>query len=143
MEKTNVHLAGSQECAPAAQRSSGDEAERLALMKFYGVQTLEELVDRTADDIKRPSGPAELAMVLRACADDPMWANHCEVSKFTARASASAIDTLAGQRDALLEALRFYATSCDATETTPCGYEGNLCCKTARDAIKASEGKAA
>jgi hypothetical protein len=55
----------------------------------------------------------------------------------------TAIDALQSERDSLLEALRFYASSCDATETTPCGYEGNLCCKTARDAIKASEGKAA
>jgi hypothetical protein len=33
MEKTNVHLAGSQEYAPAAQRSSEDEAERLAELR--------------------------------------------------------------------------------------------------------------
>ena len=34
------------------------------------------------------------------------------------------------------EALEFYARSCDATETSPCGYEGNLCCKVARAALK-------
>ena len=45
------------------------------------------------------------------------------------------------QRDALLEALKFYGSSCDATESTPCGYEGNLCCKRARVAIARAEGE--
>ena len=40
----------------------------------------------------------------------------------------------------LLEALKFYGSSCDATESTPCGYEGNLCCKRARVAIAWAEG---
>jgi hypothetical protein len=35
------------------------------------------------------------------------------------------------------EALKFYGSSCDATESSPCGYEGNLCCKTARAALTA------
>jgi hypothetical protein len=35
------------------------------------------------------------------------------------------------------EALQFYGSSCDATESSPCGYEGNLCCKTARAALTA------
>lgn len=41
----------------------------------------------------------------------------------------------------LLEALKFYGSSCDATESTPCGYEGNLCCKRARAAIAKAEGE--
>jgi hypothetical protein len=41
----------------------------------------------------------------------------------------------------LLEALKFYGSSCDATESTPCGYEGNLCCKRARAAIARAEGE--
>ena len=41
----------------------------------------------------------------------------------------------------LLEALKFYGSSCDATESTPCGYEGNLCCKRARVAIAWAEGE--
>jgi hypothetical protein len=40
----------------------------------------------------------------------------------------------------LLGALKFYGSSCDATESTPCGYEGNLCCKRARAAIARAEG---
>ena len=36
------------------------------------------------------------------------------------------------ERDALRVALTVYADPCDATETTPCGYKGNMCCKTAR-----------
>jgi hypothetical protein len=84
----------------------------------------------TADDIKR---------LARDYACDAGGVFELE----TKRHLHTAIDALQSERDSLLEALRFYATSCDATETTPCGYEGNLCCKTARDAIKASEGKAA
>jgi hypothetical protein len=38
---------------------------------------------------------------------------------------------------ALVEALKVYADSCEATETTPCGYEGNMCCMTARAALAA------
>ncbi len=38
---------------------------------------------------------------------------------------------------ALEKALQHYAESCDATETQPCGYTGNLCCKVARAALKA------
>ena len=41
----------------------------------------------------------------------------------------------------LLGALKFYGSSCDATESTPCGYEGNLCCKRARAAIARAEGE--
>ena len=39
------------------------------------------------------------------------------------------------ERDRLREALAIYAESCDATETTPCGYQGSLCCMTARAAL--------
>lgn len=35
----------------------------------------------------------------------------------------------------LAEALEVYADGCDATETTPCGYAGNMCCMTARAAL--------
>lgn len=44
------------------------------------------------------------------------------------------------ERDAvLLVALHFYGDGCDAAESTPCGYQGNLCCKTARDAISKAQ----
>ena len=36
---------------------------------------------------------------------------------------------------ALTEALAIYADGCDGTETSECGYEGNLCCKIARAAL--------
>ena len=39
----------------------------------------------------------------------------------------------------LLEALSMYADTCNATETKPCGYEGNMCCMTARAAITKAE----
>jgi hypothetical protein len=45
--------------------------------------------------------------------------------------------------DEMLSALRFYASGCDATETTPCGYHGNMCCKTASAAIAKATGSEA
>ena len=46
--------------------------------------------------------------------------------------------TTAQARIAELEAaLRVYADDCDATPHAPCGYEGNLCCQTARRALEA------
>ena len=44
-------------------------------------------------------------------------------------------DAIKAENDNLRKALEFYGDSCDATETTPCGYEGNLCCMTARNAL--------
>lgn len=32
-------------------------------------------------------------------------------------------------------ALRFYGNECDANESGECGYEGNLCCRVAREAL--------
>lgn len=45
-------------------------------------------------------------------------------------------DALAAENQRLREALLVYADPCDATETKPCGYEGNMCCMTARAALK-------
>lgn len=51
----------------------------------------------------------------------------------------NAFDLSAAQaRIAELEAaLRVYADGCDATPNVPCGYEGNMCCQTARRALEA------
>jgi len=35
----------------------------------------------------------------------------------------------------LEEALMIYADSCDETETKSCGYDGNMCCRSARAAL--------
>jgi hypothetical protein len=40
-----------------------------------------------------------------------------------------------GERAALAEALQVYAASCDANGDGKCPYDGNLCCKRARDAL--------
>jgi hypothetical protein len=56
--------------------------------------------------------------------------------------AAAELRRLHGLNGELLEALKFYGSSCDATESTPCGYEGNLCCKRARAAIAKAEGQA-
>jgi hypothetical protein len=60
----------------------------------------------------------------------------------TAMEAADRIEALTAERDdaqadnaRLREALQVYANSCDATETSPCGYEGNMCCRTARAAL--------
>ena len=47
-----------------------------------------------------------------------------------------AVDEMEAERDGLREALQVYADPCDAAEGVPCGYEGNMCCKTARAALK-------
>ena len=50
--------------------------------------------------------------------------------------AAGQIHRLTAERDRLAKALQVYADPCDATETTTCGYEGNMCCRTAREALK-------
>ena len=42
---------------------------------------------------------------LDACADDPMWAAHCEMSKATARKAAAEITRLRAEAEALRKAL--------------------------------------
>ena len=46
---------------------------------------------------------------LDACADDPMWAAHCEMSKATARKAAAEITRLRAEAEALRKALEWYA----------------------------------
>ena len=43
---------------------------------------------------------------LSACADDPMWAEHCEMSKATARKAAAEITRLRAEAEALRKALQ-------------------------------------
>lgn len=50
--------------------------------------------------------------------------------------AADRIEALTKERDRLVKALQVYADPCDANETTSCGYEGNMCCRTARAALK-------
>ena len=40
-----------------------------------------------------------------------------------------------------VEALEVYADPCDATETTSCGYTGNMCCMTANTALAELKGE--
>jgi hypothetical protein len=54
---------------------------------------------------------------------------------------ATEVLTLRAEMERLREALRVYADPCDATETTPCGYDGNMCCKTARAALRTKGGE--
>ncbi|WP_143595133.1 hypothetical protein [Thioclava sp. DLFJ4-1] len=63
------------------------------------------------------------------CVGDP-----CEV--YVRVQKEDELDTLRAENDRLREALQLYANGCDATETHACGYEGNLCCMTARRALK-------
>lgn len=60
------------------------------------------------------------------------------VAAWNRRADLAQPDPMADPRvTALLDALQVYADGCDATETTPCGYDGNMCCMTARTALAA------
>ncbi len=51
----------------------------------------------------------------------------------------SKIEALTADNARLRAALQVYANSCDATETSPCGYEGNMCCRTAHAALTGKE----
>jgi len=48
---------------------------------------------------------------------------------------ADRIQALEAENARLREALMVYAESCDATDKISCGYEGNMCCMTARVAL--------
>ena len=61
------------------------------------------------------------------------WLEHAVVQ------AADRIEALTADNARLREALQVYANSCDATETSPCGYEGNMCCRTARAALTGEE----
>lgn len=49
---------------------------------------------------------------------------------------ADRIEELEAKLAKVVDALDVYADPCDATESTPCGYEGNMCCRTARTTIE-------
>jgi hypothetical protein len=49
--------------------------------------------------------------------------------------AADHIKVLTADNARLREALQVYANSCDATETSLCGYEEHTCCRTARAAL--------
>jgi len=55
-----------------------------------------------------------------------------DVDFATLRASEAAA---LGRVKVLEEALMIYADSCDETETKSCGYDGNMCCRSARAAL--------
>ena len=52
-----------------------------------------------------------LADALQAGADDPMWADHCEMSKRTASLSAAELRRLHAVNEELLEALKLALSS--------------------------------
>jgi hypothetical protein len=53
-----------------------------------------------------------LANALQAGADDPMWADHCEMSKRTASLSAAELRRLHAVNEELLEALKWIERRC-------------------------------
>ena len=61
-----------------------------------------------------------------------MWVAYMTETKLL---NIAGYEELQAKNNNLRKALEFYGDSCDATETTPCGYEGNLCCMTARNAL--------
>ena len=60
---------------------------------------------------------------------------HSYLGRSVIEEAAAKIEALTAENARLREALQIYANSCDATETSPCGYEGNMCCHTARAAL--------
>lgn len=67
------------------------------------------------------------------------WRQEAEEMGKRAEEQMGRIAELEAEVARLREALRHYASDCDATETTPCPYEGNLCCRVARDALAAPD----
>jgi hypothetical protein len=108
---------------PEALRLADALQQQAVWEGHYGPSYLRDLLPEAAAELRRLHG---LDFALRDC--------ELALQKMATKYM-DAVD----QRDALLEALKFYGSSCDATESTPCGYEGNLCCKRARAAIARAE----
>ena len=58
---------------------------------------------------------------LRACADDPMWANHAEISKSLCSQSADLIERQAVQITQLEASINKLLAHCDDPECFTCG----------------------
>jgi hypothetical protein len=54
-----------------------------------------------------PTLALRLADLLQAGADDPMWADHCEMSKRTASLAAAELRRLSSVNEELLESLKY------------------------------------
>ena len=72
---------------------------------------------------------------LDACADDPMWAAHCEMSKATARKAAAEITRLRAEAEALRNALESIASM-----TYDSWSNGAIAGEIARYALDATKG---
>jgi len=59
------------------------------------------------------------------------WANCTRLAQRLRASEAAALERV----KVLEEALMIYADSCDETETKSCGYDGNMCCRSARAAL--------
>ena len=75
----------------------------------------------------------QLCNALQHIVDTP---SNGETIKSVANAARLVIEGQNAEIDRLRTALSVYADGCDATETTSCGYEGNMCCMTARKAME-------
>ena len=72
---------------------------------------------------------------LDACADDPMWAAHCEMSKATARKAAAEITRLRAEAEALRKALQQLIEYADTSDD--CQY-GTLSTSLVKDIANAA-----
>lgn len=79
---------------------------------------------------------SDLVLLSRCRAAKALGLNLSPSEVMTLAAIAAERDRLAEENARLRYALQVYADGCDATETSPCGYEGNLCCMTDRAALK-------
>jgi len=95
-------------------------------------EAMQAMRDAINDHIPLPSTESDLLQ-------GPENSVFCEV---VATAVIGALATLRASEAAALErvkvleeALMIYADSCDETETKSCGYDGNMCCRSARAAL--------
>lgn len=77
-------------------------------------------------DTTRPDGVAEIVRRLQACADDPMWADHAEISKALLRAAIAALTAPASKPAAVTDKVIADAIPVTATMLTT-GPRNKVC----------------
>jgi hypothetical protein len=85
----------------------------------------------------------EVIARLRACADDPMWADHAEVSKRTLHDAISAMDEMAAALRDLVWAYGSYANTAGTNRCYPTTKQVLLKQRSAMDRARAAIGSAA
>ena len=112
-----------------------DLVDRLRALDTW-VETAHTPIE-AADRIEQLERELSISRMAQVVMDNSVEAAEAECRKYEAAwmtAEGKLADAEADNAR-LREALQVYADPCDATETSPCGYEGNMCCRTARAAL--------